>query len=1060
MAIMRNQIKCFIVFSSENHVDYINNVLNRIKELLIDNKIEPMTLVDKVRSTDTYFDELKDLIKKSHMGIVIADGLRPNVLFEYGFLEGLNKPVILLADQEAEVAVKSFYLNHSFSSSTMNLDDIDNPKLDLGKNFSDFAGKHCKYYSHSQRGRSPLTLKASLENELEKIIPKIILKLDVNLDNIFTNLSLINEGKIVKILTAISLLDGIGWFSNFPEDNEFERNPSILCETFNLGIEEEELKEIVKIFIEHDYVKKLGRFIFIPYENLNKELFERLLQENQLSTIINSVFSSENVEFKLRFMKKIINYPSSNELRDIISNVVSDQNRFRTLEEVEQGMNPSLFFYLGLISPNEILGKIIGIFEDKTDNFLINHYEREFQLNPYVGVFNYSGPIKARNYFLTLLKKTSCYRENFEDSMSILFRFSMIEKNNWYNKGIDILAKIFSPFHYSAATLDDKIRFIQQNIDLNNQEHCNLLISFIGYILSPDLSYSVTSISLGFPLPSPYLIRDTAGFNEREDYRRYAIDLMLRLLETEFDDIKIAIQDNCMKNLAVILNFYNFDKIREFWDSLIMDNSSNKFRILTIINDYAKYDIYKSSITEENYENFQIYRRNLYNSMTFYEKFEFYSTMDMLKSNFQIENRNQYDTWIKSQDIYFAQEIYNDDNKFRNVADILFTEFRIRIMNLGLEYAKLDPLREKWPIIKLVFIKIENRNSINFIGHYLHTLQYENLERWEEIFEDILNEPPLSSYKIDLLIRQDLNDFHVNKIKHLLDEGIIEINELIRMIVKTKFNGVNENNIIFILNLILNEPDILLDSILLQFHHRLIIQQEEISDELGNLILDFLLDLTRINFDAINLSEWAKVLNSLCDLNNSFFSTIFDKFSENLGAIPSLSLSNKSIEPFIIYYLKKEYDEAIFKIKEIFLNEEKKDDFIFKISIETFNSLKFSDLKDIININTNQNLIIIAEKFEDILPKSKSVPKLIESLLNEFDNENFEEKLSECFYGTRGRFFVGHIRDSYKNDINKLINWRENTNSVKVKSWIDSTIEKLNLYMERDGNSFDEIRFR
>ena len=43
------------------------------------------------------------------LGIVILDGFRPNVLFEFGVLMGLEKPVVLLKDKNAEINIKTLY---------------------------------------------------------------------------------------------------------------------------------------------------------------------------------------------------------------------------------------------------------------------------------------------------------------------------------------------------------------------------------------------------------------------------------------------------------------------------------------------------------------------------------------------------------------------------------------------------------------------------------------------------------------------------------------------------------------------------------------------------------------------------------------------------------------------------------------------------------------------------------------------------------------------------------------------------------------------------------------
>lgn len=49
------------------------------------------------------------LIERCAFAVVILEGLRPNVLFEYGILQGKNKPVILLKEESATVDIPGYY---------------------------------------------------------------------------------------------------------------------------------------------------------------------------------------------------------------------------------------------------------------------------------------------------------------------------------------------------------------------------------------------------------------------------------------------------------------------------------------------------------------------------------------------------------------------------------------------------------------------------------------------------------------------------------------------------------------------------------------------------------------------------------------------------------------------------------------------------------------------------------------------------------------------------------------------------------------------------------------
>lgn len=67
--------------------------------------------------------------------VVALDGLRPNIVFEYGILHGKNKPVLLFKEGEAKVDIRSFLRDPAQLSLT-------EPSLDLDSQFSDIKDVH------------------------------------------------------------------------------------------------------------------------------------------------------------------------------------------------------------------------------------------------------------------------------------------------------------------------------------------------------------------------------------------------------------------------------------------------------------------------------------------------------------------------------------------------------------------------------------------------------------------------------------------------------------------------------------------------------------------------------------------------------------------------------------------------------------------------------------------------------------------------------------------------------------------------------------------------------
>ena len=76
-------------------------------------------------------EQITQLIAGCTFGIVVLDGLRPNVVFEYGIMHGMRKPVILFKEAKAEVDISSFLEE---DAPDLNLPPV---KLDLDSHFSD-----------------------------------------------------------------------------------------------------------------------------------------------------------------------------------------------------------------------------------------------------------------------------------------------------------------------------------------------------------------------------------------------------------------------------------------------------------------------------------------------------------------------------------------------------------------------------------------------------------------------------------------------------------------------------------------------------------------------------------------------------------------------------------------------------------------------------------------------------------------------------------------------------------------------------------------------------------
>ncbi len=85
-------------------------------------------------SGSSQLQEIEKQISQSAFGVVCLDGLRPNVIHEYGYMRGQNKPVILLKKEKATVDIRHFILEAA--------PELENPNLNMDVHVSNLKDIH------------------------------------------------------------------------------------------------------------------------------------------------------------------------------------------------------------------------------------------------------------------------------------------------------------------------------------------------------------------------------------------------------------------------------------------------------------------------------------------------------------------------------------------------------------------------------------------------------------------------------------------------------------------------------------------------------------------------------------------------------------------------------------------------------------------------------------------------------------------------------------------------------------------------------------------------------
>lgn len=152
---------CFVVFSSrEAHVEIVMDCIETVFQE--SGQFKVVRLDRHLKSGDSQYAELTELLASCCFAVVILDGFRPNVLFEYGVLRGLHKPCIVLLEEEATVDIPGFFP-----------DDTDGlpqkPPINMDRHFSDVKDRFYLRYDKNK----PKQIRTLLEAEHRKLSDQI-----------------------------------------------------------------------------------------------------------------------------------------------------------------------------------------------------------------------------------------------------------------------------------------------------------------------------------------------------------------------------------------------------------------------------------------------------------------------------------------------------------------------------------------------------------------------------------------------------------------------------------------------------------------------------------------------------------------------------------------------------------------------------------------------------------------------------------------------------------------------------------------------------------------------
>ena len=116
---------CFLSYST---AEPTCKLLSTVVWIVFQNDYKLRLTPSALTSGSSQLTQIEKQIEKSAFGIVCLDGLRPNVIHEYGYMRGIKKPVILLKRENATVDARLFLGGSA--------PELANPPLDVNVHLS------------------------------------------------------------------------------------------------------------------------------------------------------------------------------------------------------------------------------------------------------------------------------------------------------------------------------------------------------------------------------------------------------------------------------------------------------------------------------------------------------------------------------------------------------------------------------------------------------------------------------------------------------------------------------------------------------------------------------------------------------------------------------------------------------------------------------------------------------------------------------------------------------------------------------------------------------------
>ena len=1042
-----------------------------------------------------YPDMLHQNISESDFGIVILDGLRPNVTYELGLLQMSKIDVIPLIKNDAKFSVKSIYYNPQKGHNDPELafgeyrnrraifQRLLEPYIIIPEHFSDCQGMHEVRYNTIDDTQENSSLGKVLREEITKIIPHLRSRTGLGFNELYALFPDIEHEILEESVRLLSLFSVLGWNQYFEGDMTFQSIREEFVSFFiNQPVSVERVNKIFNLLLERpeNIIKNYGRYLTIDSEKLIHQSFDFLMQNHRIfNKYYTQIMKTTQTELKRRFIDRI----TSSDILDsstieAIGNYIFDRSElFTNISAIQNRDSCQFFVSSASINPLKALNLLQHWISPLTPMKMA-------ELFPFQSTVSYPG--NPQDDVLWFLNETSKNNTFFTQSMEILFKFSLpiiLHEEQILtdiHSGVQKLAldRFLEQCHSLAGKVNvitrwNFIKSLSWSEDWSEDfMKSTMILKFRAIQTFLQRSWIIPEPIRGGTIRVSHFRINGLNYDDLEKCRSEAYQIIMEWLD--LPDIYANIYDSIFEyfyqNLSECLKYIPWDKIKSLFIRIFSKDSLKILEFLTQIDKIRAYDNWQESYSEEYLQQIFQFQEELEEGLTvpdFFRRKLGFSVYTTAVIGMFPEQKEREDFINSLQTKMINRYLELDKTESKEIIEVLLNENFYQSYQFGMKLKDYLTWEEIEVKIEYCTKTIEENNIENVSEFYIglwSALFHANEEEWENLLDQYWNNSFIQPYleKIIWQPEQNFNEFRWNKYKELFKSRLIGPNEFMAVIHRKKSISVDELR------------QILIDC--LRYFEELITSEVEYPIE---VFIHFIWRMERLMSENEGLLDNVLAENFL-DTFQPISSDILSQLYNTNMIIEIGKLSEQSFDDWLKvgFQLSVRDDDFLLKCADIFIDsifqiteklfslppvrEEVTEDHhiahAFEISGDPRILLKFTDeqIDRLYELNSSMLGSLFGRLIQNIPINVNFSPLLRRLIIQHNEDTDFKNRIFQEF-SSGVQTFVGDNYDQlYAGEYARITQWRESAKNNIFREWLRELHQYIDSLRNQDREFWRE----